>query len=267
MVDQEKEPLDPLAVSQQKEALPSERNAEEPNSSDVLSNPSSEAEKKQLNEHGETTAVSKDGKIQLKKDDVIKFDDNDETIMVTEINREKVRRNLNNFFNVRGEDGLMTNVNLVRALSRKLDFKERNTLIIPRERHSDSDYKEDKLDNFKISLHTENITDEVEMVNKINETNQEFDSMSIDESLETDITITSEKRLASSTLHLQDEMISLYGKNDYLLIQQGMQIDKSSDENGYPCEQCECMVKREDFFKSHRRTNCTRKSALFLRSM
>ena len=58
------------------------------------------------------------------------------------------------------------------------------------ERHSDSDYKEDKLDNFKISLHTENITDEVEMVNIINETNQEFDSMSIDESLETDITVT-----------------------------------------------------------------------------
>ena len=81
-------------------------------------------------------------KIQLKKDNVIEFDDNGETIKATVINREKVSEIFYNFFNVRGEDGLMRNVNLERAPFRKLDFEECNMLIVPRERHSDSDCKE-----------------------------------------------------------------------------------------------------------------------------
>ena len=80
-------------------------------------------------------------KIQLKKDDVIEFDDNGETIKATVINREKVSGNFYNYFNVCGEDGLMRNVNLERAPFRKLEFEECNMLIIPRERHSDSDCK------------------------------------------------------------------------------------------------------------------------------
>ena len=72
MVDQENEPLEPM----------------ESDSLDVPSIPSVEAEERQVSELDETTVVFKDGKIQLKKDYVIKFDDNDETIKATMINKD-----------------------------------------------------------------------------------------------------------------------------------------------------------------------------------
>jgi transposase InsO family protein len=85
---------------------------------------------------------NKGRKINLKKDDVIEFEENGEDVIATVINREKVSGNFYNYFNVRGEDGLMRNVDLERLSFRKLDENECNMVMIPRERHSDLDCKE-----------------------------------------------------------------------------------------------------------------------------
>ena len=112
MVNQENEPLETLADFKQ-ETLLSDRNAEESNSPDVASNLSTEAKMRQFSELDETTVVTKDWKIQQK------LDDNYETIKVAVINREKVSRNFYHYFNVRGEDSLMWNINLERVKNLK----------------------------------------------------------------------------------------------------------------------------------------------------
>ena len=102
-------------------------------------------------------------KIRLKKDDVIEFEEEGESITATVVNREKVSGNFYNYFNVRGEDGLMRNVDLERATFRKLDYNECNMVIIPRERHSDPDCKkamEVELDKLKQFESYETVDDE-----------------------------------------------------------------------------------------------------------
>ena len=81
-------------------------------------------------------------KINLRKDDVIEFEENGEIVVASIVNREKVTGGYYNYFNVRGEDGLMRNINLEQANYRRLQEEECNMVIIPRERHSDPDCRE-----------------------------------------------------------------------------------------------------------------------------
>ena len=71
-------------------------------------------------------------KIKLKKDDMIEFDEAGEIVTATVLSREKVSGRYYNYFNVRGEDGILRNIDLERSKFRKITHEECNMVIIPK---------------------------------------------------------------------------------------------------------------------------------------